>query len=336
MAFDDVFGVIEGEAFHGATGIPLAGGSVFAVDATTGRRVASALTGTVFQVIDPAENRRRSLPDAQGILDGRYRLAVPLGRHFVGLEGIDGTPLFATNVNEIAIEGSVNRQVDFLQELFNRGAEGSREHAPGLGVPVPVVNRGEAVRGIDFVTERSDFLRPFDTILIGAGRADIFVFRAATPGFYYAVQFPAEELEDALADGGTLVAGRFHTLSFFARSLVATYEEALLTTGRVSMNGTAELDLDDPWVREAPFAGLEDDFSTLYFPASRGLTDRVRNGLATGDVESLFLVLRVPLDTPFPGVFWVPPLVGSNRSNAEDVRGRAFTSVDDLVFEPTV
>lgn len=336
VAFDRVFGIIEGEAFHGPTGEPLAGGSVFAVDATTGRRVASALTGTVFQVIDLEEGQRRSLPDAQGILDGRYRLAVPLGRHFVGLEGIDGTPLFATNVNEIAIEGSVNRQVDFLEEYFSRGVEGSHEHDPGRGVPIQVRQRGRAAQGVDFVTEDSTFLRPFDTISIGPGRADIFVFSAATPGFYYAVEFPAEELEVALADQGSLVAGRFHTVSFFARSLVPIYEKALLAPGRVLSDGTARIDLQRPLVREAPFAGQEDDFATLYFPAARGLSAQLREDLAQGELESLFLVLRIPLETPFPGVFGVPPLVGSDRSNAENVRGRSFTSTDGLVFEPTV
>lgn len=335
VAFDAVFGVIEGEAFQGSTGLPLAGGSVYAVDAETGRRVASALTGTVFQVIDPETGVRRSLPDAQGIVDGRYRLAVPLGRHFVGLEGIDGTPLFASNVNEIAIEGSVSQQVDFLEEFFDRGTEGATEHAPGRGVPIPVRNRGRAAQGIDFVTESSTFLRPFDTISIGAGQADIFVFGAAPPGFYYAVRFPAEELEEALAEAGsTLVAGRFQTLEF-TRSRVPTYEEALLTTGRILEDGTAEVDLHRPLVREAPFRGQEEDFSTLYFPAAKGLTARLRHDLARGHLESLFLVLRVPLESPFPGVLGLPPLVGSNRKLEENLRGRSFTSTDGLVFEPT-
>lgn len=335
VAFEEVFGVIEGEAFEGETGLPLAGGSVFAVDADTGLRAASAITGTVFQVIDPVTGDRRSLPDAQGILDGRYRLAAPLGRHLVGLEGVDGTPMFASNINETAIEGSVNRQVDFVDEFFDRGTEEDGEHQPGRGVPIAVPTEGQGAQGIDFVTEASDFLRPFDTISIGPGRADIFVFGAATPGFYFAVQFPAQELEEVLTDRElTLVAGRFHTLEF-TRSLVPRYEEALLTTGRVLADGTAEIDVHRPLVREAPFIGDEDDFTTLYFPASQGLTAGIVQDLAEDHLENLFLVLRVPLESPFPGVFGLPPLVGSNRSDPEDIRGRSFISSDGLVFYPT-
>lgn len=334
VPFRHVFGVIEGEAFHGETGQPLAGGSVFAVDARSGRRVAGAVTGTVIRGIDEDGNVR-VLPTAEGTLDGRYRLAAPLGHHFVGLESADGTPLFASQINETTRDGSVNRQVDFLEEFFNRGAEDAVERSPGRGVPVSLRRHGKAAHRIDFVTERSSFLRPFDTDLLGPGLADQFISIEAPAGSYYAVRFPASELEAVLADEEVdLVAGRFHTFSG-DRSQTPVYEEALLAPGRLRFDGTAEIDLHRPYVRHDPFPGQDNDLATLYFRASDGLTDRIREGLAEGDLDSLFLVLRVPLDTPFPGVSEFPPLIGIDLAATENLRGRSFTSVDGTVFEPS-
>lgn len=328
VPFDELYGVIEGEVRHSRTGLPLAGGSVFAEDAVTGRRLGSAVSGTIVNVLGPASGQRRRLPPEDAILDGRYRLPVPLGRYRVGIEPIDPEPIPASFVNQTALEGSVRGLMDFPEELYDRDGEGAMELSPGRGVPVPVRPTGDAARGIDLATEVQVRLAPF-------GVDDVFVSVDAPPGFYYAVRFPAAEVVEATGGGPfALVAGRFHT-SLVDHSEVPVFEEALLTTGRLLTDGGAELDLDRPLRREAPFVGQDDDFASFFFKASAGLGDRVRELIAQGGVEQLFLVLRVPTTTPFPGVSGTPPLVASDRG-APGTRGRSYTSVDGEVFLPTV
>lgn len=327
IPFDELYGVIEGEVRHSRTGLPLAGGSVFAEDAVTGRRLGSAVSGTIVNVLGPGSGQRRRLPPEDAILDGRYRLPVPLGRYRVGIEPIDPEPIPASFVNETAREGSVRGLMDFPEELYDRGGEGERERSPGRGVPVPVRPRGHASRGIDLATEVQIRLAPF-------GVDDVFVSVDAPPGFYYAVRFPAAEIMEATGGAAfALVAGRFHTF-VVDHSEVPVFEEALLTIGRLLPDGSAELDLDRPLARQAPFVGQDDDFASLFFRASAGLGARVRGRIARGGGEQLFLVLRVPIATPFPGVSGLPPLVASDRGGP-GTRGRSYTSVDGSRFLPT-
>jgi hypothetical protein len=57
----------------------------------------------------------------------------------------------------------------------------------------------------------------------------------------------------------------------------------------------------------------------------------VRAKIASGEIQNLFLVLRLPTTTPFPGVSGVPPLIGLDGGNATNdvpIFGLSYTSDD--------
>jgi hypothetical protein len=329
LPFHALFGVLHGEAVHGPTGVPLAGGSVFAEHFLTGERLSTAITGTVRQVVDLVTERPRRVSADFDILDGRFLLPVPLGLVRIGIEAVDGDPLFASAINETAREGSVSGQADFVEEFWNGSQESDREDDLDRAQPVVVLPFGLGFRSIDFVTDRTASLAPF-------GPQNISVFQAAPPGTYYAVRFTPEELEAMLRGDTQLLAARFHTQPFDS-STVPRFEEALLTTGRVQLDGRARLDLDRPLERQAPFIGQDDDFANLFFRSPRSLTREVERLLRRGSFEGLFLVLRVPRTQPFPGISRRPPLIASDRAApGEPPRGRSFLSTDGRDFLPVV
>jgi hypothetical protein len=51
----------------------------------------------------------------------------------------------------------------------------------------------------------------------------------------------------------------------------------------------------------------DNDLARLFFPNPAALGETVRAGIAAGEIQNLFLVLRVPTTTPFPGVSQRPP-----------------------------
>ena len=57
----------------------------------------------------------------------------------------------------------------------------------------------------------------------------------------------------------------------------------------------------------------------------------MRRGIHRGQIENLFLVLRVPTSTPFPGTSGTPPLIGLDGDTNENdmpIFGLSFYSND--------
>ena len=56
----------------------------------------------------------------------------------------------------------------------------------------------------------------------------------------------------------------------------------------------------------------------------------MRKGIDDGSIENLFLVLKIPTTTPFPGVSAQPPLIGLNTTGT--IFGQSFLSNDGITF----
>jgi hypothetical protein len=166
------------------------------------------------------------------------------------------------------------------------------------------------------------------------GSRDFVGFTGQAAGSYYAVQFPASQLA-AINPGGDIVIqeGTFDTFDFDA-SVVPAFAEAILTTGTVS-GATATLDLDHPLVRQPGFVGQDNDFAPFYFPLPGVLGKLVRKKIDKGEIQNLFLVLRLPATTPFPGVSGLPPVIGLDGGNATNdvpLFGFSYVSTDGVTF----
>ena len=90
--------------------------------------------------------------------------------------------------------------------------------------------------------------------------------------------------------------------------MVPVFAEATLTTGTVSGN-TVTVDLAHPLAKVTNFIGQENDYSPFYFPFPDLLGRQVKQKIASGQIQNLFLVLRLPTTTPFPGISGRPPLI---------------------------
>ena len=75
--------------------------------------------------------------------------------------------------------------------------------------------------------------------------------------------------------------------------LVPVFAEATLTTGTVNGN-TATLAMATPLERVTGFIGQHNDFSPLYFQEPQDLGTKMRDGIASGAIQSVFMVLRLP------------------------------------------
>lgn len=331
VAFDAVYGLIEGDILHGATGLPVAGAVVTASDWVTGEAVSSAISGTVRVSFDPETGRSVVFRDPDfHLVDGRYRIPVPRGTYRLRIEGLDGDPISAFGSNTTSFVGGFLRVTRFQEEHFDADHEAAFERTPDSATAIPAVP-GASVRGADLVTNVNATLEPF-------GRFDNFARLRDDPGTYFAVRFPGEELAAALADGLLLQAGLFRT-AVIDSSTPVLFSEAALVPGTVRPDGTADLELDRPLRREAPFLAQENDFSPFYFDRPHELAPRVARGLETGEIEDLFLVLRLPTEAPFPGVHALPPFISLDGNfdggpNDVPIFGRSFHSPDGETFVP--
>ncbi len=116
--------------------------------------------------------------------------------------------------------------------------------------------------------------------------------------------------------------------------MVPVFAEAILTTGTVS-GSTARIDLAHPLARETHFIGRENDFAPFYLPLPSVLGRQVRRGIDRGDIQNLFLVLRVPTTTPFPGVSARPPVIWldiGGPSNDAPIFGYSYFSDDGITW----
>ena len=151
IPFKWVYGVIEGDVHHGVLDQPIAGANAFAVSKLTGRVVSSAFSGTTQVSYDPATGGLFIVNPAFNILDGKYRIPVPLGIYGVGIEPVDGQPVPAGSISLTTQIGAAFGQLNFNEEFYNRNREEAVEVRPGESFPVTVLP-GWTRSGIDLVT----------------------------------------------------------------------------------------------------------------------------------------------------------------------------------------
>ena len=308
IAFDAAYGVISGELRHGVLNQPIAGGSVYAVNRETNIVVASGYSGTTQLVFNPATGGTLMINDpAFHILDGNYVIPVPKGNYRVGAEPIDGRPVAAANISVAAQIGALFGQMNFNEEFYNDHNEDVLEVRPGQGKNVHV-NEGRTRAGIDITTNRTVNINNF-------GNANFVGFNVPA-GSIYAVRIPASQIQaviDSAAAAGKQIG--FHSIAYDTAVLNASvapiFAEATLTTGSISADGaTATPNLAEPLQRVTGFLGADSDFAPFFFESGHELGRIVAEGIANGSIQNLFLVLRIPTTTPFPGVSNMPPLIG--------------------------
>jgi hypothetical protein len=324
VAFNRAFGLVKGTIQHGALNQPLAGASVFAVGRRDDEVVASAFSGVTQLSLNLTTGGLFVLPDpAQGVLSGDYVLPVPAGNYDVGVEAVDGSPVPAGSISFTAQIGAIYGQQNFNEEFYNR-KEDATEVRPGRARNVHV-GRGKTTAGIDIVTNDS-------TNLGSVASFNAIGFINSPPGLYYAVAVPAASIAAYRPGEEITVQSVLFATSVVDASVVPTFSEALLTTGVINADGTASIDLAAPLDRVAPFVAQEADFSPLFIGKPRLLGRRIRRATDDGTIQNLFLVLRSPTETPFPGVSGQPPLVG--LSTVMPMSGLSFTSTDGATFAP--
>lgn len=332
VPFDAVYATLSGEVFHGEAEQPVVGASVSAVDRATGETVAAAYSGAARISFDSTTRGIHLLPGFDSLIHGRYTLPVPAGVHEVWIEAIDGFPVGPSSIANATFYTAPLGLLDFDEEAWNREQEAAVEAAPGHAVPLPV-RPGDAVTGIDLVTNRSFAVANY-------GSLDAIAFGVVPAGFTYAVRVPAEQV--ASMAGGERFA--VHSADFFTAladaSVLPVFARAVLATGRVLPDGSAEVDLDPPLAEATGFVAQQLDFAPLTFRDPVGLGERIAQGIATGRIESLFLILQVPTETPFPGVSGLAPVIGidtgffTGMPNDVPLFGLAYVSFDGETFVP--
>jgi hypothetical protein len=326
VPFSKAFALITGEVQHGVLDQPIAGASVFAVgNKKEDRLVASGYSGSVQLSFNPLTGGLSFLPDpADGVLNGKYVIPVLPGNYSVGVEAVDGNPAAAGNISFTCQVGAFYGQQNFNEEFYNRHDD-DEEARPGRSKNVHA-SAGRTTKNINIVTNDAFSLSSF-------GPLNAIGFVNSVPGRYYAVQIPASEIA-AFAPGESILphSALFETFVIDA-SVVPVFSEVMVTTGTLNPDGTASIDLANPLDKEERFVAQDGDFSPFFLKRPRMLGRQIRRGIERGDIQNLFLVLRIPTTTPFPGFAGQPPLVGLNVTGT--IFGRSFTSVDDgVTFTP--
>jgi hypothetical protein len=329
VKFSLVYGLIKGAVRHGVLNEPVAGASVSATNAIGNSFFSSGFSGTTQVSYDPATGGLFLVDPAFDIINGNYVIPVKLGLWKVGMEATDGFPVSSGSISLTAQIGDIFGQQNFNEEFWDGPLEGAVELQPGLAIPVAGIP-GVTVNNINLVTNDQTNIANF-------GSLDFVGFTGSTPGTYYAVRIPASDI--SAFNPGQLIQiqeGLFHTFVLDA-SVVPVYAEATLATGTVSGVGgaTATIDLAHPLAKTNGFIGQDNDFAPFYFPAPLLLGAAVRAGIQSGHIQNLFLVLRVPTTTPFPGVSAAPPLIGLDggvAANDAPIFGYSYTSTDGAAF----
>ena len=329
VAFAAAYGLLTGDVVAGAGGSPVAGAVVEARSTAGGALFATAYSGRVRLLVD-ADGQPLLTPDPGfHVLDGGWRLPLAQGAWRLSIEAVDGAPIPIGSVNFTVLVGALLGQQGFLEEGWNGADEAASETRPGDAHPVPAVT-GQVRGGHRFVTGSETVDAPF-------GSLDTRGFVAGPAGLWYAVRFPAVEVLARFAAGDLLLAGLYHTL-VDDTSVPVRFAEAALVGGRTPVDGTPRLDLARPLARRAPFVAQDDDLAPLRFAQPQALRARIENGLAQGELEDLYLVLRAPLATPFEGPNARAPAVGLDGVvggvNDVPILGRSFVSLDGMTFIP--
>lgn len=321
QSFASRFGLIRGSVRHGVFDEPVAGASVSATGLLDGVLNTTGFSGTTQLSLDPATGDLFLVDPSFNIVNGNYVLPVRTGLYNIGMEATDGLPVPSGSISFNALIGDLFGQLNFEEEYWTPG-DAAHEVRPGLAIPVPAV-AGLTVNSINLVTNEQVQIANF-------GARDFVGFTGAPAGRYYAVRIPASQIT-ALDPGGDLVMQAATFLTFQSDASVApVYAEATIAKGTVS-GSTATIDLAHPLVRDMGFLAQDNDFAPLYFPLPELTSAAVRHGIQAGQIQNLFLVLRIPTRTPFPGPAGIPPLIGLDGgvpSNDAPIFGYSYTSDD--------
>ncbi|HVR10493.1 MAG TPA: hypothetical protein VMW75_20775, partial [Thermoanaerobaculia bacterium] len=270
VAFASTVGFITGEVHHGQTGLPLPGASVYAIDHQTGVMVSTAVSGTLRWACLPSGFGPEFPDPAYSIIDGKYKLVVPPGTYELGIQPVSGFPANHGNINLAAL-GAFRLGLEQGQDSWNEKlytAPGANADQPQL---VVVSAAGQTVSGIDFTTDKTVEVKNY-------GPFDALGDENAAPGTYYAVRVSASQLTQALAaatNPNPLLSGAFFMTGVKDSSVVPHYAVAMLTTGTVNHDGTAQVDVHHPLVKVNDFIGHNFNFTPLFFDDAKTLTKTV-------------------------------------------------------------
>jgi hypothetical protein len=319
VPFASAYGLITGELRHGVLNQPVAGGQVFAVNSATNERLVSAFSGTTNLSFNPANGGLFFVPTvADAIPNGNYTIPVPSGNYSVGVEAVDGSPAAAGNISFTCQIGNFFGQQNFIEEFYNNNGEAALERDPEQDKNVHV-NLGETHAGVNIITNNVITISGF------GARTNIGFINPPAGGFIYAVQFPASQISALNGGNPTLLqAGLFDTVPLDA-SVPVVFAKVALAKGVINPDTTATIDLAAPLASAVTFVGQDTDFSPFYFKNPQDLSPIVRQGIADGSIQNLFLVIQIP-NAPFPGVSGQPPLLG--LSTQAPILGRSFLSTN--------
>jgi Matrixin len=312
QAFSSAFGSIRGELIHGGQNRSLACGNIFAV----GQHdvlFTSSYSGTTRASFNPANGGLFLLPNpSDGVANGQFVIPLPAGKYRLGVEAVDSAPAGTGNISNNCIISGAYGQQNFNEQSVN--------DAKWVSVAVGIATL------VNHTTRRDFNVDNF-------GSLDSRGFTGAPAGRYYAVRIPTSQIVPLLNQGLVLTAGNFVT-GVADASVVPRFDIAMLTTGTVSADArTATINVATPLRYIENFQGQDTDAATFEFPGPNGVTDIVSTGIADGSIQNLFLVLRVPTATPFPGINHLPPLIGidgpiGTAPNDVPLFGRSYFSDD--------
>jgi hypothetical protein len=326
IPFNLVYGVLQGSVTHGVLNEPIAGASVSSVDLLTDAEVTSAFSGHSQLSYDPSTGSLFLVSPSYNILDGNYSLPVPLGLYKLGIEAVDGFPVSTNSIGFNALIGDLFGQQNFNEGFWGGPLESAHEVQPGFGLPVVGIP-GLTQSHIDFVTNDQINISNF-------GSRDFIGFTGQPAGSYYAVRIPASQISGLNPGGDLYIQEALYDTFVVDSSVVPVFAEATLATGTAS-GTTATVDLAHPLAKVTGFIGQDNDFSPFYFPFPDLLGRQVKQKIAAGQLQNLFLVLRLPTSTPFPGVSAKPPTIGldgGNSTNDVPIYGLSYISTDGVTW----
>ena len=319
VPFSSAYGLITGSLTHGVLNQPIAGGYLHAINRDTGQETVGGFSGTANLSFNPANGGLFFVPTvANAIVNGNYVIPVPRGNYNVRAEPVDGSPVAVSSIGFTTQIGNFFGQQNFIEEFWNHNKEGVVEREPGDGKNAHV-NLGQMTSNINITTNKVFTINPF------GARTNIGYINPPAGGFIYAVQFPASEISALNGGNPTVLQEGLFDTSILDSSVPVAFANAWLATGVINPDTTATINLATPLRTSVAFLGQDGDMSPFYFSDPKDLSEVVRNGIADGSIQNLFLVLQIN-NGPFAGVNGQPPLI--YLSTQAPILGRSFLSTD--------
>ncbi len=308
VAFNSVYGIIEGSVTHGDLNLPVLGGDVSAIRHDNGDIVDAVYVGNARVSVNTTTLASTNLPAAEGIVNGNYRLPVPFGTYDINLEAVDFFPQGVASVGAVASLGGTYGLNAFPEEFWNSTLEAAKEIGPGDSTPVTVSAATPLVTGVNFVTNKV-------TVVTESGGPNMTDFNDV-PGSCYAVDFPISQL--AAADAGRqlpLTTGVIEGVSG-DQSQVCVMQQVWLAFGTVS-GTTATINLAAPLDTKTNFAIQQFERQPWFFER-KNLAKKIFDAARGAGQSHVFLVAKTPNPPSTPNF--------SNKSNrpAVDLRSDGF------------